>query len=180
MGPLSKGVRFRGRDSPHPWGLPMTKPIRTFAVAVALAVVTGVLVGTLVSTDEAEAGTQHTLRIPAAGSAIWNFEPGAAIFVAPVVLEGNTATIHSVKLHYWDDGPGRICVDLVRPNLKSGGKKTMSTMCTRNAVNGVRTRTDTTINPETVGPGNAVYLYVNLPGGSYGLYGVTIIYTSDV
>ena len=172
----------------------MTKPIRTLVVVVALAVAGTVAAGTLVSTDEAEAATQHTLRIPAAaftpavpggdsindGSAVWNFDLGGAIFVAPVVLEGNTATIHSVRLHYLDNGPNRICVELRRPNLKTGGKKTMSTMCTRNAVNGVRSRIDTTINPDTVGPDNAVYLFVNLPRGTYGLYGVTIIYTSDL
>lgn len=71
--------------------------------------------------------------------------------MAPVILKGNSATIHSVRVHYLDNSPGNTCAWLCRPNLKAGGEKVMSSMCTKSAVNGVRTRTDTTINPDTVG-----------------------------
>jgi hypothetical protein len=163
-------------------------------VAVAIAIVTTAVVGVLVSTDEAEAGTQQMLRIPAAAftptsedisfdngvPGLWNAGSGTATFVAPVLLEGNWATVQSVKLHYYDNGPDRICVRLMRPNLKAGGERLVSAICTRNAVNDARTRVDTTIKSDTFGPNAAAYVFVSIPpGGPYGLYGVTIVYTPD-
>jgi hypothetical protein len=172
----------------------MTKPVRVLAVAVALGVLTSVALGTLTSSDEAEAATQHALRIPAAafetyigvvsyynyGGIVQNSGSTTALFVAPVFLTGNLATIQSVTLHYYDNGPDRVCAELMRFNLKAGGAKTMSHICTRNAVDGFRKKTDTTIQPDTVGPDNATYLSVDLPNGQYGIYGVTIVYTSDM
>lgn len=172
----------------------MNTTARLSLVAVAIAMVTGVLVGTLVSTDEAEAATQHTLRIPAAafrpadhdtqygsdGRWLGTYTSGTPAFQAPVLLQGNSATIHSVKLHYWDSGPGEVCASVYRINMKTTAKKRMSVICTRNAVEGYRTRNDTTIQPDTVSANQGVYVWVTLPSGSYGVVGVTITYTSDV
>ena len=162
-------------------------------VAVALAIVAGVLFGTLAGGDEAVAATQHTLRIPASAFAPrWHateyLNTGASLqysgsfskaFHAPVLLQGNSATIQSVQMHYTDIDSGQICLSVIRQTLKTGVEKTMSQMCTRNAVSGTRTRTDTTIQPDAVSAGQAVYLYVTLPSGMYALEGVTIIYTAD-
>lgn len=189
------GVRFRGEIRLIHRGLLMTRPIRMFVGAVAVAVIATAVVGTLAGSDQAEAATQHTLRIPAAaftptdpssefinfGQFIQNHGSSSAGFVAPVILEGNTAVVHSIRLHYLDNGSDRICVNLMRVNLKNTGERWMSSMCTRNAVPEVRARIDTTIHPDTVGPDNAAYVWVYLPPGpSYGLYGVTIVYTSNV
>ena len=173
----------------------MKTPVRLSLVALAIAVTATVVGGSLVSTDEAAAATQQTLRIPAAafepinqGVAYWNSGlnirytgSGTSIFVAPVTLQGNLATVHSVRLHYYDNGPDEICAFVFRPNLKAGGEKKMSSMCTKNAVDDRRTKIDTTIKYQTVGSDNAAYVWLTLPAGSlYGVGGVTIVYTPDV
>jgi len=173
----------------------MNKPGRLSLAALAIAVVATVVGGSLVRTDEAAAATQQTLRIPAAA-----FEPfnqgvaysnsglnlrftgaGTSVFVAPVILQGNLATVHSVRLHYYDNGLDEICVWLFRPHLKAGGEKKMSSMCTKGAVDDRRTKLDTTIKYEVVGSDNAAYIWLTLPTGAlYGVAGVTIVYTPDV
>ena len=173
----------------------MTTRVRTSVLAVALAVVAAVLVGSVAGDDEAGAATQRTLRIPAAAfvpsnGAIGYYNWGSAVFrggtggpdpfVAPVLLEGNEATVHRVTLHYYDNGASAICARLHRSTLKATSPKTMSQICTAGAVDASRARTDTTIKAAKVGPGNAAYLYVTIPPGSYALYGVTIVYTSDL
>ena len=171
----------------------MTRPVRMFAVAAALAVMTTAGIGIVAGSVEAEAATQHTLRIPSAafapryhateflntGRNLQNVGASSKAFVAPVLLQGNSATIQSVQMHYTDIDSGAICVSVVRQTMKTHVDKTMSSMCSRNAVAGVRTRTDTTIQPESVSADQGVYVYVTLPPGLYVLHGVTIVYTSD-
>ncbi|MBU1227417.1 MAG: hypothetical protein KJ698_09470 [Actinobacteria bacterium] len=73
-----------------------------------------------------------------------------------------------------------MCLSLFRTYPKAGGLKAMSNMCTTGASTGVRTRIDTTIKPDTVGPDHAAYLWAAIPSGNYGLMAVTIVYTSDL
>lgn len=153
-----------------------------------------VTIGTVTGSGEAGAATQHTLRIPASAfrpvtDAI-DYSSGVhglqyqgtttGSFEAPVLLEGSTATIHSVKLHYTDNGSDRVCMEMLRITMKTGVTKTMSSMCTRDAAYEVRTRVDTTITPDAVGSHQAVSVKVSIPPWSYTLVGVTIAYTSDV
>ena len=170
----------------------MSTPVRAvvFALVLALGAVT---IGSLAASDEAEAAIQHTLTIPAAGfmatgvsvnyvntgTGFWNAGSGNKMSaMAPVHLQGGVATVQSVELHYLDNGPEEICVSVYRVHMPSTSKKRMSAMCTRNAASGIRSKTDTTIQPNQVYPGQGVYIHVVLPKGSYTLVGVTITYTS--
>lgn len=171
----------------------MTTSTRASVLALSVAVIAAMMIGTLTGGNEAGAATQHTLRIPASAfrpvtdaidysSGVQGLQYQGATngsFEAPVLLEGNTATILSIKLHYRDNGSGQVCMEMVRTKLTTGATKTMSSLCTRNATYAVRTRMDTTIDPNKVRPYEAVSVKVNLPPWSYNLVGVTVVYTSD-
>ena len=100
-----------------------------------------VAAGVAVSGDEASAATMHTITIPGGsftapnntslyysnGDYIRSHTTGTMFYTAPVDLVGGTATIHSVSLHYRDNGPGQICAYLKRTHLKGGTTKTLST-----------------------------------------------------
>ena len=190
--PRASGVRF-GEDPAQSQGVAMTRPMRTLTIAVALALASTAVFGVVGGGDRAEAATQHTLRIPASAfsprysstvytnTGFWlqNASGSPKSFHAPVLLNGNSATIQSVQLHYVDNSDARICIYVDRVTLKTGVRKTMSNMCTRNALPGTRTRTDTTIHPDTVGPGQSVHVFVHLPDLMTYLHGVTIVYTVD-
>lgn len=171
----------------------MKAPIRLAGIALGSAVLAAATIGLVTGTDEAMAATPISMRIPGAafnatnnvtpfynnGDYVRNSHSFTGYFAAPVILEGNSATIHSIRLHYLDDGADEICVVMYRSNMKAGGSaKKMSSMCTKNAADKVRTKTDLTIKPAAVGIDNAVNVYVKLPPGvDYRLYGVTIVYT---
>jgi len=171
----------------------MTTSVRFSLLALALAVVT---FGALTGSDEAGAiDAQQTLRIPAAaftptfhaaeysnnGKLLINLGSFSQGFHAPVLLEGEPSTIHSVKLHYLDNGADKVCASVRLYNMKTAVERQMSYMCTWQAVPGYRTRVDTTIQPDTVTSYQGVFVRVNLPPGSaYGLLGVTIVYTPDL
>jgi len=171
----------------------MTTSVRIALLALAFAMV---MVGALTGSDEAEAiDGEQTLRIPAAsfaptshaaaysntGRVLINLGSSSQEFRAPVLLEGDPSTIHSVKLHYLDNGSDRVCTSVRRYNMKTGIEKQMSYLCSKNAIPGPRTRTDATIWPDVVTGDHGVFIRVNLPPGSqYGLTGVTIIYTPDL
>jgi len=173
----------------------MTLSTRISLLAVALAVVTAAMVGVVTGDDQADAATQHTLRIPPAaftptnatidfwnsGNRLRNESASYEHFVAPVLLEGNSQTIHSITLHYFDNGPDTVCANLYRPRMKNGTEAKMATNCTKNASSSIRNRIVTNISPSTVNTDEGVYIYLRLPAGSsYSLYGVTIVYTSNI
>jgi len=173
----------------------MTVSTRISLLAVALAVVTAAMVGVVTGNDEADAATQHTLRIPAAaftpinhnidfgntGLYLRNLGSGSGAFLAPVLLEGNSATIHSIKLHFYDEGAEAVCAYLYRPRMKAGTERKIATNCSKNSASQTRNQTVTNINPNTVSADEGLYVYLTMPGSlDYAFYGVTIVYTSDL
>jgi len=177
----------------------MTASVRISIVALALSLAAALVAVTVVG-GRANAATLRTLRIPAAAfepdaHAVeysnfggWLLNSGVSIdrFVAPVHLEGNTATVHSVTMHYYDSGPGNVCVELHRYRPKAGiSTKTMSKTCSRGESSDYRNRIDATIKPDSVNTVEATYLTVDLwprdsgSGHFYRLLGVAIVYTSD-
>ena len=104
-----------------------------------------------------------------------------AAFYAPVPLEDDSATIHSITMHYIDNGAEAVCVYLHRSRMKAGSDKIMARNCSRDAVGVHRNRTVTNITPDSVGVDDSLYIRVFIPAGCEYIFGVaTIVYTSGL
>jgi hypothetical protein len=140
-----------------------------------------------------EARAWYTITVPASsfipsrddydyvndGDWVWS-DSGTSVFTATVPFPFPSVTVRQVHLYAYDNEAGLdVCVNLFRVKPVQATKAQMAYVCSSGASTiEPRTFKDTSITAPVVGGYTSAYLWVTVPTGNVGVYGVTIKYTA--